>query len=266
MSQPNSKFLFNNSFEKKEGSGKTASNKNGGFVSDKTSLAEKEAPPPAPEEALSVPEETMPLQEVELLRQAAYDEGMAAGRNEAMEQAAQMNEALTRQALDTVAQQLATIEKEYSGKVEELQTVTLDIAMKAIKKLFPTLDKTRGLEEITLVFKECLDRLPQEPRLVVRVADTILDDVQTQLQKIAGQSGFTGRLVFLSEPAMQPGDVLVEWAEGGAERNSAEMLAEIETILNRIIKPIEGPGQTGNNTVPKDTSDTTGAPTNEVAE
>ncbi|WP_157231024.1 FliH/SctL family protein [Kiloniella laminariae] len=223
-------------------------------------------PQPPPEEIIPVPEETVPLQEVEQLRQAAYDEGMTAGKNEAMEQATQMHEALTRQALETLGQQLVTMEKEYSDKVEELQTVTLDIAMKAIKKLFPTLDKTRGLEEITLVFKECLDRLPQEPRLVVRVADTILDDVQDQLQKVAGQSGFTGRLVFLSEPGMQPGDVLVEWAEGGAERNSAEMLTEIETILNRVIKPIEGPGQTGQNTVPKDTSDTTGAPTNEVVE
>ena len=64
---------------------------------------------------------------------------------------------------------------------------------------------------------------------------------RSEIDRVAAQSGFEGRLVLLSEPDFQPSDVKVEWADGGAERNTARTWTEIESRLQHCIKPSQRP-------------------------
>ncbi|MFD2207973.1 hypothetical protein [Kiloniella antarctica] len=267
MVNSNQKFLFDTSFE---GSKKSKQTSKSDSFSD--FMGASEAPPQDPAtsviepETPALPEGAVSLEDLELGKQTAYSEGFAAGQEEAHGQASEANEAQILQTLERVTQELASLEHGHKKMHDELQSVSMEVAMKAIQKLFPSLEHSSTLDEITLVFKECMDRLPQEPRLVVRVSDTTLDEVQERLEQVANNSGFTGNLVFLSEPGMSSSDVRVEWAEGGAERNSTEMLQEIETILSRAITRFSLPGDSGQTSVSSVEDNPENTPPQEVAE
>ncbi|MEH6630588.1 MAG: FliH/SctL family protein [Halopseudomonas aestusnigri] len=266
MANSNQKFLFDTSFEGSNKLKKSNSDNFSDFMgTSETSPHDLATNIPEPEE-LVLPEGAVSLDDFELAKQTAYSEGFANGQEEAHGKASETNEAQVVQVLEQVTQELSGLDHSHQQTLEGLQSISMEVALKAIQKLFPSLEHSSTLDEITLVFRECLDRLPQEPRLVIRVSDTTLDDVQERLEKVASKSGFTGHLVFLSEPGMSPSDVRVEWAEGGAERNSAEMRQEIETILSRAITNLSLPGDPGQTSALSDQENKESAPAHEVAE
>jgi len=56
-----------------------------------------------------------------------------------------------------------------------------------------------------------------------------------QIQEIAQQRGFEGRLVVLAEPDLAPGDCRIEWADGGRVRERAAIEATISELVARYI-------------------------------
>jgi flagellar assembly protein FliH len=73
--------------------------------------------------------------------------------------------------------------------------------------------------------------------VVVRVPDAYYDALDAEIPALAKRSGFEGKVVLLSEPSLQPGDLRVEWADGGAEREVASLAAEIDAVLCRASAP-----------------------------
>lgn len=267
MANSNQKFLFDTSFEGSKKPKRAARSDNfSDFMGAPATPSQDLADPIVEPEVPVLPEGAVSIDDMELAKQAAYSEGYAAGQQEAQGKALEANEAQILQTLERVTQEFANLEHDHKEMHEELQSVSMEVAMKAIQKLFPSLEHSSTLDEITLVFRECMDRLPQEPRLVIRVSDTTLDEVQERLEQVANNSGFTGNLVFLSEPGMSSSDVRVEWAEGGAERNSAEMLQEIETILSRAITRFSLPGDPGQTSVSSVEDNPENTPAQEVAQ
>ncbi|OUS18832.1 hypothetical protein A9Q97_00230 [Rhodospirillales bacterium 47_12_T64] len=266
MANMNQKFLFDTSFEGSNSSKETGPDSFSDFMGTPSTPAQDALPADPEVETLPLPEGAVSLEDLELSKQTAYEEGFSAGHTKAQEEASEASEAQIAQAISKLAHELSTLEHSHKKTLEELQSTSMEVALKAIQKLFPSLEHSSTLAEVTLVFRECLDRLPQEPRLVIRVADKTLDDVQEQLEKVASQSGFNGHLVFLSEPGMSPSDVRVEWAEGGAERNSTEMLHEIETILSRAITSLSLPGDSGQTNALSNQEIMESAQPNEVAQ
>ncbi|WP_125932959.1 FliH/SctL family protein [Kiloniella majae] len=270
MASSTQKFLFDTSFE---GRGETGKNKGNKVSSDSFAdfMGNSTPPQSVPEEVIEpeevpLPEGAISLEELEAEKQAAYAEGFAAGQIDAQNHAAETAEALIAQSINQMSQQLQALQATQQSQVQELQSVSIEVALTAVKKLFPSLVNHTSLDEVILVFRECLDRLPQEPRLVIRVSDVTLDDVQEKLEQVAKQSGFNGNLVFLSEPGMPAGDVRVEWAEGGAERTATELLQEVETIINRAVTNFSLPGAAGKTSTTPDADSLADVPTNEITQ
>jgi flagellar assembly protein FliH len=65
------------------------------------------------------------------------------------------------------------------------------------------------------------DDLRGQPHVAARVAPDLADAAKEKLQRIARDHGFEGRLVVLGEPDIPPGDVRIEWADGGIVRDRA---------------------------------------------
>ncbi|WP_156176873.1 FliH/SctL family protein [Kiloniella spongiae] len=264
------KFLFDTSFEGRGESGKSKESK---VSSDNFSdfMGNSTPAQPTPEEVIEheevpLPEGTISLEDLETEKQGAYAEGFAAGQIDAQNHATETTEALLAQTISQMGHQLQALQTTQQSQIQDLQSLSMEVALIAVKKLFPSLVKNTALDEIVLVFRECLDRLPQEPRLVIRVSDITLDDVQEKLEHVAKQSGFNGNLVFLSEPGMSAGDVRVEWAEGGAERIATELMQEIETIIERAITNFSLPGTTGKTSTTPDKDSLADVPTHEMTQ
>ncbi|MGD1880338.1 MAG: hypothetical protein ACFB13_22900 [Kiloniellaceae bacterium] len=218
------KFLFNTSFDME---------KSPAVKAEEAPKAAAVEPPPAP---------TFSEEELEAARQAAFAEGKADGLAEAeANQANRLAEAVAElpPLFDRLAQDLAA---QADGQRRE----TLEAAITVVRKLFPHLAREHGLDETRAVIEQCLERLRDEPRLVIRSADEDLDALKEHIEASAAHSAFDGKLVFLADDRLAPGDLRLEWADGGAERDQAGLWKEIDTVIDRALAPApNGKGRGG---------------------
>ena len=206
---------------------------------------EAAAPPPPPTPTFSE-------EELEAARSAAFEDGRNEGRHEALQsEEHHLQESLHKLNLgiEGLQESLHKLNLGIEGllsQADNQQSMALNTAMKLaavlVKKLFPSLARREGLAEIENVIADCMVRLNEEPRLVVRVCEERLDQVRDRCKDLANLKHFEGRLIFIAEEAFGPADVLVEWADGGAERHLARQWQEVETILSRaLFGPIKEP-------------------------
>ncbi|MGD1886112.1 MAG: hypothetical protein ACFB01_03130 [Cohaesibacteraceae bacterium] len=155
-------------------------------------------------------------------------EAHATGRQEAMDEGANQLAEET-QSLTAVAQRLLTQLDDEIGRREERG---VRIAIAAARKLARRLLDKEPLGEVETLFRACLAPMFDASHLVVRIRPEHLDAIHDRLQAIAAAQGFEGRLVFLGDEEMAPGDARIEWADGGVARSQADL----ETSLDGLIE------------------------------
>jgi flagellar assembly protein FliH len=169
----------------------------------------------------------------------ARTEGFAAGKESGRQEAMQSIEQQISQTLSAISEQLTGLSQAQVQASERQTRGAVEAALTVVRKMFPRLAGRHGLTEIESVVCDCLERLRTEPRIVIRVADSLLDQVEQRVIQLAAGAGFDGKIVFLSQEGLQPGDIRVEWADGGAERDSDRLWHEIDQIITRTIGPMQ---------------------------
>jgi flagellar assembly protein FliH len=190
---------------------------------ERDSSLEKDVGPP--------PEPTFTVAELEAARIAAFAEGRQTGDGEArasIECLAGEAAARAQVCLDQLHQDLVAFK-------EGLTRQTLELAMEIVRRLMPGLAEREALGEIEAVIRTCLITHASEPRIVVRVADPLLDNVRERLDAMSQQTGFAGKIILLADDGVAPGDCRVEWADGGAERDLARLNRDVDAALAQIL-------------------------------
>ena len=203
------KFLFDTSFEAEDLGG------------DAAGPVGKPSPPKFGEEDL----------------ERARAEGHASGKKIGTQETMQSIEQKISQAMNAVSTQLTGLSKAQVESHERQGREALEVALIVVRKIFPRLAGRHGLAEVESVVCDCLERLRNEPRIVIRVADAVLDQVEARIGELVARTGFEGKIVYLAQDGLNPGDVRVEWADGGAERDSERLWREIERITARVAGP-----------------------------
>ena len=168
---------------------------------------------------------------LEDMRAAAFAEGQEAGRVEALASLEQSCESLLQNIL--IAGQNLTSRQEEQVNLMHKEAAKLAFAI--IGKLAPAMVEKTPLEEIELLVRQCLKNSPLEPRLVIRVDETILPAVQDRLEGIKQSSGYPGQVILISETMTHISDCRVEWANGGVERDFDSLMTTIETTIQQFI-------------------------------
>lgn len=170
--------------------------------------------------------------------EAARAEARAAGKTAGAAEASARIEARFAEAADAIAAALARLLARQTGELAELRAEAGEIAFAVAAKLAPSLIARTPLAEIELMVEQCLGDLADEPRVVVRVADGLVDPLKERIDGLAAAAGFPGQVVLLGEPSMGPGDARVEWAHGGAERNARAVGAAVEAAVGRYLQSL----------------------------
>jgi flagellar assembly protein FliH len=160
--------------------------------------------------------------------EAARLEGVAQGRDEGLTEARAGLEHATAEALAAIETRIAGLDAQFAASLEEIRGEAAQLAFEIAAKLAPTLLRREPLSEVMELIADCLAGMPTEPRIVIRVAENLIDSLQERIDAVATRSGFSGILVLLGEPALQGADCRVEWADGGAERDIRVLQATIE--------------------------------------
>jgi flagellar assembly protein FliH len=161
----------------------------------------------------------------------AYRKGFAA----AEQQAATDNARQVAIALSQIGAVLTQMAGRLYAVEALLETEAVEVAFAVARKLAPTLIAREPFAEIAALASDCLRNLTATPHVVVRINDVLYAAAREQLDALARQVGFEGRLVMLAEPDIAPGDCRIEWADGGAKRDSAATEAVINDTIARYV-------------------------------
>lgn len=223
------KFLFEKDFDEETEFFDEPDFASGPMLGEGARTATEEEPEPEPESP------TFSQEDIDAARdegyRAGHAEGLETGRAEATAAAEQANA----DALDRLGQRLDELSTQVRGASEQRSSESLEVALTLVRKLFPALTRRHGQAEIETLIVESLERLREEPRVVVRVADAQLDTLRERIDGLAAKSGFAGKVVLLSDEDLAPGDARADWADGGAERDTARVWREIENAAARAL-------------------------------
>jgi len=161
----------------------------------------------------------------------AYRDGHEAGQREAKAK----SDRRTALALEEIGIGIKAIAGRFSGIETRMETEAVDVAVAVARKLCSELVAREPLGEITGLVRDCFAQLVSTPHLVVRINDSLYETAREQIEKLAKQSGFQGRLVILAEPEIDSGDCKIEWADGGVVLERAAIDAKINELVGRYV-------------------------------
>jgi len=161
----------------------------------------------------------------------AYRDGYEAAQREARAE----SERRTVLALEEIGIAIKGIAARFSGIEGRMETEAVDVAVAVARKLCSALIAAEPLGEVTGLVGDCFSQLVSTPHLVIRINDALYEAARDQIEWLAKQSGFEGRLVILAEPEIETGDCKIEWADGGVVLERSAIESRIEELVERYI-------------------------------
>lgn len=182
-----------------------------------------------------------PLSMTEEQFEAARAESFAQGRAKGAEEMRASAEALAAQALARIEERVKDAFAALDIAKDAIKRDAVRASILVVRKLAPGFAKNANLAEIEALVASCLGALLEEPRVVVRVHDSLLDGLKERIAGLAERSGFGGRVVLIADENLGAADCRVEWADGGAERDPDWMWSQIEDVVGRFLSGLSIP-------------------------
>ena len=159
----------------------------------------------------------------------------AQGHEEGHAQAMSEIEARLATLIHSLLQQLEEVAALQAAAEDSAQRMATRLAMAVARSLCQRLIAQVPLAEIEALIAESFALVRDEPRIVIRVAESLLDPLKDRLPNLSAGQAFTGKVVLIGDDAITEGDCLIEWADGGLERKMTETLAAIEHSVTRFL-------------------------------
>lgn len=137
-------------------------------------------------------------------------------------------------AMERLAQTAGMMLSAVDAHHAESETVALDFALALGRKLAGDVLSREPLSAIADAAAQAFQHLRGVPHLVVRVNESLVEAVDPLIARMARERGFEGRLVTLGEPDIAPGDVRLEWADGGIVRDQNRIEQAVAHVLGRL--------------------------------
>jgi len=185
----------------------------------------------APDKSRERPTQAEMAQRIAVAEQRAYRDGFDAGQREAKAE----SDRRTALALEEIKIGMQGIAARFAGIETRMETEAVDVAVAVARKLCSELIAAEPLGEIAGLVKECFSHLVSTPHLVVRINASLYEIARDQIERLAKEAGFEGRLVILAEPEIATGDCRIEWADGGVVLDRAAIDAKINELVGRYI-------------------------------
>jgi flagellar assembly protein FliH len=163
----------------------------------------------------------------EAARQQAFTTGVAEGRRQAAVE--------TERRLAEVMERLSA---ESSARFAALDTAISHVEDEALayfdalaRRLAGSALAREPLAAVADAAREAFQHLRGVPHLVARVGTALVEDVETLLKRSGREHGFEGRIIVIGDEELGPGDVRLEWADGGVARDRASFERALEAAI-----------------------------------
>jgi flagellar assembly protein FliH len=152
-------------------------------------------------------------------------------------------EAQTLAQVQQINAQLIALASEREALQETMAKASIELAhLSAVKIADVLIERGPG----RLVAETVLHALPLvigEARIVVRLAEPLVEHIKSRMDDMAMEAGFMGKVVLLGDERIAPGDCRIEWANGGIERRADSIKEDIAKTIRACLSEHNGPGQ-----------------------
>lgn len=170
---------------------------------------------------------TLKPEQFDALKKQEWEAGFAAGQATTADEEAQKLAAIIAQMDVRIGKLLDSVLDLQKTQEAQTQKAVLAIA----RKILPEFIARSGTQEIEPLLASAISDMIREPRLVVRIHESQFDAINARIHEITVQKAYAGKVVVLADAATAPGDCLIEWADGGIERNVEATWNDIEKVV-----------------------------------
>ncbi|MGL4635884.1 MAG: FliH/SctL family protein [Beijerinckiaceae bacterium] len=164
---------------------------------------------------------------LEQARNESYAEGKLAADTEETARLAR--------AMESVSHALEVLRHSLDGIEASASAEAITFAHEFARKLAGKLIDTSPVAVIEDVARQIFDDLRGQSHVAVRVSPELVDITKEKISGITRERGFEGRLIVLGEPENLPGDVKIEWADGGIVRDRARVERTVAEGVDRAL-------------------------------
>ncbi|WND02739.1 FliH/SctL family protein [Temperatibacter marinus] len=166
-------------------------------------------------------------------KQSAHQAGFQEGHAQALSEIESATQAVMEQLHQTTVglfNEFHTIQNQVSAESAQIaHMVGLQLAENLIKKA--------PITEIEKLLMGIFDDLRDQPRLIIRVNNDVADAINDRIKELQSRADFEGEIVLAADPAFNPQDIAVEWADGGIKR---DFEAIQQTINDKVANFVTG--------------------------
>ena len=191
------------------------------FDDPRSAENEDEPPPPVFSE-----------EELEAAKVEAYKKGQ--------DQARQEERATREQKIADIAEKIESSlsalfsQEEDRKKLYEAESVHLTLHI--LRKLFPHLNETSGLDEIENVIKQALESQDGLPSIKIDVPPYTHEGIQERLHNTIERTSKSGTIEITEAAGLNTGDCEIKWHNGGALRNVTDLSNTIFALLESSLE------------------------------
>ena len=178
------------------------------------------------------PEEVVPSFSEEELN-AAKEEAFAAGKEEGVQEASATTEREILGSLSALGGRFGEVFKAQDEANTSILENAISVAASIAQKVFPYLNERHGLSEIERMVVTTIEKILEEPRIIVYLNPELVDPFTERLSTLTAQASYKGEVQVVAGEDIPSGDCRVVWSGGGAKRDTAELWREIDEIVER---------------------------------
>jgi len=150
-----------------------------------------------------------------------------------VEEGREMEEGRCADSLQTIGAQMQIILSRLADESASLRASATELALAAARKIAGEALMAYPIDTIEQLTAEAVQDLRDEPRLSVRCAPELVEDLAERLERTARELGFEGAIRVRGNAEMSGADVRLEWATGAIERSAEEIDARLGEVVAR---------------------------------
>lgn len=164
---------------------------------------------------------------------AARDEAFQQGREQGIREAAEGLDKAILDTLATVGERLADVLQDQANVEADARDDAVKVGLAVARKLFPDLNEKNGLGEIERIVAQAMTMVLGDASLVIRINNQLAEPLKARLETLKARIMFRGRIALEGRDDIPVGDCRIDWANGGAIRDTAAIWQAINGVLER---------------------------------
>ena len=177
---------------------------------------------------------------------AAKEQAFAEGKQAGITEEKAQREQHIASTLSQIMQATQTLLASENMREQTYEQESLHLFQTALGKMFPDMNRRSGFEEVHSMVEKIVLSQRKDIKICIKVMPDYVPDIEQKLnEKMAHIEPKPYEII--GDDALNEGDCIMEWADGGAIRDAGGMISAMLNEVDRLLPEEAGHSRTGEN-------------------